>query len=101
MPSFAHVWLGRVILTLGIINGGLGFMLADNTRTGPIAYGVIAAIFFAVYVYAIIVGEKRRKRGTRRDLPPKYDEVLLENSPNRSPTGSPQRHREFYGAGRK
>jgi len=100
MPSYVHVWLGRFVITLGIVNGGLGFMLADNTKIGPIAYGIIAAVFFAGYVFAIVIGERRRKRGSRRDQPPKYDEVLLENSPNHSPPGSPPRHREYYG-GRK
>jgi hypothetical protein len=98
--SFAHIWLGRIIIPLGIINGGLGFALADNTSYGPIVYGIIAAIFYIVYLVAIVIGEKRRSRN--RGMPPKYDEVLLENhSPPHSPPNSPPRHREYYGGGRK
>jgi hypothetical protein len=28
--SHAHIWLGRIIITLGIINGGLGLDLAHK-----------------------------------------------------------------------
>jgi hypothetical protein len=28
--SHAHIWLGRIIITLGIINGGLGLDLANK-----------------------------------------------------------------------
>jgi len=31
--SYGHIWLGRIIITLGIINGGLGLQLAKRTRT--------------------------------------------------------------------
>jgi hypothetical protein len=91
-PSYAHIWLGRFVITLGIINGGLGFKLADNTSYGPIVYGVIAAIFYIVYIISIVIGERRRAKS--HSMPPKYDEVLLENQ---SPPGSPRRHREYYG----
>jgi hypothetical protein len=83
--SHGHIWVGRIIIVLGIINGGLGFMLANNTSSGPIAYAVVAAIFFIVYVAATVIGERRRARS----LPPKYEE---------SPRGSgPTSPREFYG----
>jgi hypothetical protein len=68
--SYFHIWLGRIIITLGIINGGLGFLLANNTRSGPIAYGVIAGIFWVIYVFAAVVGERKRAR----NVPPKYNE---------------------------
>ncbi|KAL9100652.1 MAG: hypothetical protein Q9163_004000 [Psora crenata] len=45
-----HIWWGRIIVTLGIINGGLGLMLSDNTRNGEIAYGVIAGIIWLVWM---------------------------------------------------
>lgn len=67
------MWLGRIIITLGIINGGLGFLLADNTRSGAIAYGVIAAIVWLAYVVAAVIGERKRSRVVHQ--PPKYEEV--------------------------
>ena len=56
-------------------------MLAGNTKTGPIAYGIIAAIVWLTYVAAIIIGEKRKAR----DRPPKYeDAVRLSNRGSQS-----------------
>ena len=47
-------------------------MLAGNTKTGPIAYGIIAAVIWLTYVVAIIIGEKRKAR----DMPPKYEDAV-------------------------
>ncbi|KAL4970414.1 cytochrome b561 domain-containing protein [Aspergillus stella-maris] len=45
-----HIWLGRVFLVLGIINGGTGLKLADNTTGGIIAYAVVAGLFGLAYI---------------------------------------------------
>lgn len=45
-----HVWWGRVIITMGIINGGLGLMLSGNTTKAEIAYGVIAGLIWLTWV---------------------------------------------------
>lgn len=75
--SYAHLWLGRATITLGIINGGLGFKLADSmrmsSRSGMIAYSVVAALVWLAWVAASVLGEKRRK-ASRRSAPPKYAE---------------------------
>ena len=70
-------------------------MLAGNTKTGPIAYGIIAAVVWLTYVAAIIIGERRKAR----DMPPKYeDAVRLSNrrysqSSSEDPVGFyPPRH---------
>lgn len=75
--SYAHIWLGRGVITLGIINGGLGFKLADTmrmgSRSGMIAYSVVAGIVWLVWVASIVIGERRRKNA-RAAAPPKYTE---------------------------
>jgi hypothetical protein len=94
--SYAHIWTGRLIIPLGMINGGLGFKFADNTVYGPIVYGIVAGIFFCVYVVAVVIGERRRAKN-QNNLPPKYDEIVMENQSLRD--GAPvdaARHREFY-----
>ena len=48
--SIVHVWLGRVMITLGIINGGLGLRLSADTTNGEIVYGVIAGLVWSVWV---------------------------------------------------
>lgn len=47
-------------------------MLADNTKTGAIAYSIIAAAVWLSYVTAIIIGERRKAR----DTPPKYEDAV-------------------------
>jgi hypothetical protein len=72
--SHAHVWLGRVIVTLGIINGGLGLLLASDapafTGFRPdqrqiAAYAVVAGFMWLLWVVAAVVGERRRGREAR------------------------------------
>ena len=46
----AHVWVGRTVLLLGIINGGFGLQAAENSVGGEIAYAVVAGVSFLAYV---------------------------------------------------
>ena len=71
--SYAHVWLGRVVVTLGMVNGGLGLLLAQGapafvdfrpTRGQIVAYGVVAGVMWVAWVGAVVVGERRRAKGT-------------------------------------
>lgn len=64
--SYAHIWLGRILITLGIINGGLGLQLARASRKLYIAYGVVAGIFWLVWMLAACFGEVRRSRNAGR-----------------------------------
>ena len=96
--SYGHLWNGRIVITLGMINGGLGLMLANNTKIGVIAYGVIAAVVWLIYVAAIIIGERRKAREIR-ELPPKYEDAMMLNhigGPRRS-HGSEASQEEYYG----
>ena len=63
----AHKWLGRLLLTVGIINGGLGFQFA-STLPGPqwprapkIAYGACATVVWIVYLGVLIVFVELRR----------------------------------------
>lgn len=67
--SYVHIWLGRALITLGAINGGLGLQLADaasENRAGVIAYGVLAAVIYISY-FAMIAATfgKGKKTATR------------------------------------
>jgi hypothetical protein len=103
MWSYGHLWNGRTIITLGIINGGLGFKLANNSKTGAIAYGVIAAIVYLIYLASIFIGERKRRSSSD---PPKYEDAVSPSGSGRSrrtgrrggsSTSSPAR--EYYGMG--
>jgi len=61
--SYLHIWLGRLLITFGMINGGLGLMLANNASRGKvIAYGVVAGIMWVLWVLTAIFGRMRRTR---------------------------------------
>ncbi|KAE9982612.1 hypothetical protein EG328_010743 [Venturia inaequalis] len=61
--SYLHLWLGRLLITLGIINGGLGLMFARNVRRRTyIAYGVVAGFFWLMWVLAACIGAFRRRK---------------------------------------
>jgi hypothetical protein len=97
--SHGHIWLGRAIIILGIVNGGLGFKLADNTNIGPIVYTIVAIIFFAAYVVATVIGERKRAK-RMATMPPKYNDSRRGSSGPSSPQGynNSQQAGGFYGA---
>lgn len=74
--SHIHIWLGRALITLGMIQGGLGLLYAggDATRGENIAYGVIAAIIWLTYIGVIIFGESK-KRGSPESRDAKKSEM--------------------------
>ncbi|KFY46161.1 hypothetical protein V494_00578 [Pseudogymnoascus sp. VKM F-4513 (FW-928)] len=49
-----HVWYGRILILLGILNGGFGLKLAANSSGGNIAYGVVAGVVGATYVAVLV-----------------------------------------------
>lgn len=68
--SYGHLWLGRIAITLGIINGGLGLLLASDapavtgfspSRGQIIAYSVVAGVMWLLWVAAAVIGERRRR----------------------------------------
>jgi len=73
--SYGHLWLGRIVITLGIINGALGLDLADNSEGGLIAYSIIAAIFWLAWMGAAVYGEIKRRRKAP-EHPPSYEESI-------------------------
>jgi hypothetical protein len=56
--SHLHIWYGRALMILAVVNGGLGLQLADNTKGGTIAYSVIAGVFGAAYIASVLIKRK-------------------------------------------
>jgi len=69
-------------MVLGIINGGLGLKLADNTKSGEIAYGVVAGV--VAVVYAVLVVVKRKEKGVGRSTD---DNLVVDGSAPRKRWG--------------
>ncbi|KAI1631459.1 hypothetical protein F4809DRAFT_164923 [Biscogniauxia mediterranea] len=63
--SHAHVWYGRALMVLGVVNGGLGLRLAGTGRGLVVAYAVVAAVVFAAYLAGAAFGEVRKARAAR------------------------------------
>lgn len=55
--------MGRIVITLGIINGGLGLKLSDNTTKGKIGYSVVAAIMWVVWMSVAVYKEVKGGSG--------------------------------------
>lgn len=60
--SHGHVWVGRIAIILGIINGGLGLELGRVETRYVVAYSVVAGIMGTTYLAAIVYGEVVRGR---------------------------------------
>lgn len=61
----AHRWLGRTMIILGIINGGLGWQLTSNTPA-YVPYGIVAGIVFLIYVSVVVFAWYRS--GSSKDV---------------------------------
>lgn len=100
--SYGHIWLGRIGITLGIINGGLGLRLARMTGMGAptdgqiIAYGVVAGVMWLAYVASAVFGEIKRRRQRSYASPPAYKERDGEVSDEATQPGAPQGVGEYY-----
>lgn len=57
--------MGRIVITLGIINGGLGLKLSDNTTKGKIGYSVVAAIMWLVWMSVAVFKEVKGSSGEK------------------------------------
>ncbi|KAB5542808.1 hypothetical protein GE09DRAFT_1133444, partial [Coniochaeta sp. 2T2.1] len=64
--SHLHLWNGRIMIPLGIINGGLGLRIAGAPSRFKIAYAVIAALLGALWIVAAVLGELKRRRESRK-----------------------------------
>ncbi|KAL3456685.1 hypothetical protein BJX64DRAFT_270265 [Aspergillus heterothallicus] len=71
--SFGHRWLGRVMIIVGVLNGGLGFRLAgignpNTPKSAVIAYSVVAFVMGLVYVAVRVFVSKGRDTGRKRSV---------------------------------
>jgi hypothetical protein len=60
-----HKWAGRVLLLLGVINGGLGLQLAGEGNEFIIAYGVIAGVLYLAW-FIVSIWHWKKSSGTEK-----------------------------------
>nr|XP_036585690.1 uncharacterized protein CTRU02_04551 [Colletotrichum truncatum]KAF6795741.1 integral membrane protein [Colletotrichum truncatum] len=65
--SHIHIWYGRALIVLGIINGGLGLKLANTPNKFVIAYAVVAAILGLIWIGTAVWGETRRSTRIKQE----------------------------------
>ena len=78
-----HIWLGRSLILMGIVNGGLGIRLAgksplqssSTTTKAATAYGVVAGGMFALYFILVVLFEIRRRRAHSRTTAPQQTQL--------------------------
>ncbi|KXX77776.1 hypothetical protein MMYC01_204086 [Madurella mycetomatis] len=66
--SYLHLFNGRGVITLGIINGGLGLWMAQAPTTLKTAYIAVAAAMWSLWMLAALWDEVRRWRVSRKEM---------------------------------
>lgn len=60
--SYIHLWMGRLIISFGLLNGIFGFQMAGNASSGEAgACYFFGSVMWLAYIFCIWKGEKRRK----------------------------------------
>ena len=62
--SHLHIWYGRILMVIGIINGG---RQTGGEGSLGIAFAVLAGIFGGIYIGAAIWGIIKRRRAARTE----------------------------------
>ncbi|KAH6718586.1 hypothetical protein BKA61DRAFT_595979 [Leptodontidium sp. MPI-SDFR-AT-0119] len=82
--SHLHIWYGRILMILAVVNGGFGLRLAANTTNGKIAYGVVAGVMGLAYIVICVFKRKGSGRGLTGPL--RKEESVRQHSPGYSGT---------------
>ncbi|KAG5301716.1 integral membrane protein [Histoplasma ohiense] len=69
--GLVHRWVGRSMLVLGIINGGLGFKfsgIGEETvpKAGVIVYAILAGVISVAYIIILMWGTSKKKKNQQR-----------------------------------
>lgn len=63
--SYLHLFNGRIFITLGIANGGLGLWMAGASNKLKTAYIAVAVIMWVLWMLSAVWGEWRRWRTSK------------------------------------
>lgn len=61
--SHLHLWNGRLVIVLGIVNGGLGLMVSGAPPAAKLGYTIVAAVMGGAWLLVTIIAGLRRARG--------------------------------------
>ncbi|KAG8428288.1 hypothetical protein J3459_004062 [Metarhizium acridum] len=60
--SHVHIWYGRIIMILGIVNGGIGLQFAGASSRFVVTYAIVATMVSVMYLAGMSFGIIKRKR---------------------------------------
>lgn len=63
--GYMHLWLGRILIVLGVVNGGLGLKLSDEEGKAKTAYIAIAAVVGSIYILTLMTTALLKRRGSK------------------------------------
>lgn len=61
-----HIWFGRVLIILGLVNGGTGLDLAANSPGGEKVYGSLAGVVGILYIGLLLSWHLTRARSNTK-----------------------------------
>lgn len=66
--SYAHIWMGRTVIILAIINGGIGLgpSLANASSGQIAAYSVVAILVVVTYTAFYLLQQRGRSLETQK-----------------------------------
>lgn len=62
--SYAHIWFGRTVISLGIINGGFGLKIVSASSGQIAAYTIVALLVVSVYSVFYFLVQRKLRLGT-------------------------------------
>ncbi|KAL5596946.1 hypothetical protein BROUX41_006380 [Berkeleyomyces rouxiae] len=60
--SYGHIWYGRLLLGLGIVNGGLGLSSTDAKTKAVVAYSVLAGVWVATFAVVSSINDYKKDK---------------------------------------
>lgn len=90
-------------MILAVVNGGLGLKLANNSKNGEIAYGVVAGIIGLIYILVTVL----KRKGSGSSLLMRKEGSVERGMASEDVSGGegyerePQRHRSRRSEGRR
>lgn len=64
---YGHIWYGRLLIVLGIVNGGLGLELATANRDFILGYAITAAGIFVIYLIVKVLKSRGQQIDRKRE----------------------------------
>ncbi|RDW94896.1 hypothetical protein BP5796_00659 [Coleophoma crateriformis] len=63
--GYMHLWAGRILIVLGVVNGGIGLQLSREEGTAKNAYIAIAVVVGVIYILTLLITAVFRRRGSK------------------------------------